>query len=188
MLHFETPIIYLELRGSGEAKEAIRKRVKQVHNYLRHRANGCMLLLLHRWKGGASASILAMKGSNSLWSTINGQQCARRDSSQQWMILSRGSFGISRTTINYMIIAGREATRTDSPNPIGFVDNVLSASHAASTLCISALITPDKVGANTILHRWIFCRYKPLVGNQLIISSPLLLVEPNPWFHAQRRT
>lgn len=66
MLHLETSIIYLQLRGSREAKETICKRVEQIHNYLRHCAEVCMLLLLHRWKGSASASMLPARRDNGL--------------------------------------------------------------------------------------------------------------------------
>ena len=70
MLHLETSIINLQLRRSREAKDAIRKGVEQIHNAKGHGPEWFQLLLLHRWKGNASASILPARRGNGLRMTM----------------------------------------------------------------------------------------------------------------------
>ena len=71
MLHLEASIIDLQLRRSREAKEAIRKRGEQIHDYLGHCAEVCMLQLLHKFKvKRAGLNPTSETGGNGLWKVL----------------------------------------------------------------------------------------------------------------------
>ena len=71
MLHLEASSIDLQLRRSREAKEAIRKRGEQIHDYLGHCAEVCMLQLLHKFKvKRAGLNPTSKPGGNGLWKVL----------------------------------------------------------------------------------------------------------------------
>ena len=71
MLHLKASIIYLQLRRSREAKEAIRERGEQIHDRLGHCAEVCMLQLLHRLKvKRVGRNPTGKTESNGLWKVL----------------------------------------------------------------------------------------------------------------------
>ena len=68
MLHLKASILYLQLRRSREAKEAIGKRREQIHDHLGHLAEICMLQLLHRLKvKRVGLNPISKRGATGVW-------------------------------------------------------------------------------------------------------------------------